>query len=95
MAQTSSNSSLKEKTAKGLLWGAMNSTLMQLLNAVIGVVLLWYLDPEDYGMIAVLAIYSAIAANLQDSGFISALINNEPTDCFVHPQAEQSKQRCG
>ena len=75
MAQTSSNSSLKEKTAKGLLWGAMNSTLMQLLNAVIGVVLLWYLDPEDYGMIAVLAIYSAIAANLQDSGFISALIN--------------------
>ena len=31
--------SLKEKTAKGLLWGAMNSTLMQILNAVIGVVL--------------------------------------------------------
>jgi O-antigen/teichoic acid export membrane protein len=67
--------SLKEKTAKGLLWGAMNSTLMQILNAVIGVVLLWFLDPDDYGMIAVLAIYSAIAANLQDSGFISALIN--------------------
>lgn len=69
------NPSLKEKTAKGLLWGAMNSTLMQVLNAVIGVVLLWFLDPDDYGMIAVLAIYSAIAANLQDSGFISALIN--------------------
>ena len=67
--------SLKEKTAKGLLWGAMNSTLMQILNAVIGVVLLWFLNPDDYGMIAVLAIYSAIAANLQDSGFISALIN--------------------
>lgn len=67
--------SLKEKTAKGLLWGAMNSTLMQLLNAVFGVVLLWLLSPDDYGMIAVLAIYSAIAANLQDSGFISALIN--------------------
>ena len=65
----------KEKTAKGLLWGAMNSTLMQVLNGVIGVVLLWFLDPGDYGMIAVLAIYSAIAANLQDSGFISALIN--------------------
>ena len=69
------NPSLKEKTAKGLLWGAMNSTLMQVLNGVIGVVLLWFLDPGDYGMIAVLAIYSAIAANLQDSGFISALIN--------------------
>ena len=72
---TNNNPSSKEKTAKGLLWGAMNSTLMQVLNAVIGVVLLWYLDPEDYAMIAVLAIYSAIAANLQDSGFISALIN--------------------
>ena len=72
---TNNNPSLKEKTAKGLLWGAMNSTLMQVLNAVIGVVLLWFLTPDDYGMIAVLAIYSAIAANLQDSGFISALIN--------------------
>ena len=72
---TNNNPSLKEKTAKGLFWGAMNNTLMQVLNAVIGVVLLWFLNREDYGMIAVLAIYSAIAANLQDSGFISALIN--------------------
>jgi len=74
---TPTNSSLKDKTAKGLLWGAMNSGMMQVLNAVIGVVLLWKLTPDDYGMMAVLSIYSAIAAQLQDSGFISALINRK------------------
>lgn len=68
---------LKDKTAKGLFWGAMNSGLMQVLNTVFGIVLMSILSPEDYGMIGVLAIYSAIAQNLQESGFISALINRK------------------
>ena len=72
-----SQESLKEKTAKGLFWGAMNSSLMQILNAVFGMILLWILDPEDYGMVGVLGIYSAIAQNIQESGFISALINRK------------------
>ena len=69
------NPSLKEKTAKGLLWGAMNSTLMQVLNAVIGVVLLWFLDPDDYGMIAVLAkmlFFALFCIDLKD--FISIAV---------------------
>ena len=28
---------LKEKTAKGLLWGALNSSTMQVLNLVFGI----------------------------------------------------------
>ena len=66
---------LKEKTAGGLLWGALNSGSMQILNALIGFVLARILDPADYGIVGMLTIFIAIAGNLRDSGFASALVN--------------------
>ena len=68
---------LKEKTAKGLLWGAVNNGTMQVLNLLIGVVILRQLTPEDIGLVGMLAIFSAIAGNLQSSGFSTALINEK------------------
>ena len=59
---------LKEKTAKGLFWGALNNGTMQVLNLLIGVVVLKQLTPADTGLIGYLAIFSAIAGNLQSSG---------------------------
>jgi len=71
---------LKEKTAKGLAWGAVNNGTMQVLNLLIGIVVLNYLTPADTGLIGMLAIFSAIAGNLQSSGFSTALINEkQPT----------------
>ena len=66
---------LKEKTAKGLLWGLMNNGSTQLLNLVFGIVLGRLLTPTDYGMVGVLSIFTAIAGNLQSSGFTQALTN--------------------
>lgn len=72
---------LKEKTAKGLLWGAVNNGTMQVLNLLIGIIVLRQLTPEDTGLIGMLAIFSAIAGNLQSSGFSTALVNEKnPTD---------------
>ena len=68
---------LKEKTAKGLLWGAVNNGTMQVLNLLVGIVVLRQLTPEDTGLIGMLAIFSAIAGNLQSSGFSTALINEK------------------
>ena len=65
--------SLKEKTAKGLLWGGMSTGIQQLLNLVFGVILARRLSEADYGMIGMLAIFSAIAACMQEGGFIAAL----------------------
>ena len=71
---------LKEKTAKGLFWGALNNGTMQVLNLLIGIVILRHLTPGDTGLIGMLAIFAAIAGNLQSSGFSTALINEkEPT----------------
>lgn len=66
---------LKEKTASGLFWGLMNNGTMQVLNLVFGIFLGRLLSPSDYGMVGVLAIFSAIAGNLQSSGFSQALAN--------------------
>ena len=71
---------LKEKTARGLMWGAVNNGTMQVLNLLIGIIVLRHLTPEDTGLVGMLAIFSAIAGNLQSSGFSTALINEkEPT----------------
>ena len=66
---------LKEKTAKGLFWGAVNNGATQLLNIVIGIFLARLLSPGDYGLVGMLSIFSAIAGNLQSSGFSTAIVN--------------------
>ena len=68
---------LREKTAKGLFWGALNNGTMQLLNIVIGIFLARLLSPADYGLVGMLAVFTAIASALQESGFTSALANME------------------
>ena len=55
---------LKEKTAKGLMWGAVNNGTMQILNLLIGIIILRHVTPEDTGLIGMLAIFTAIAGNL-------------------------------
>lgn len=70
-----SEKTLKEKTATGLLWGALNNLTMQVLGALIGIVLGRLLSPDEYGMVGMLAIFSAIAASLQESGFTAAITN--------------------
>lgn len=72
-----SEPTLKEKTAKGFLWGGMNSGIQQILNVVFGVVLARILDAEDYGLVGMLGIFMGIAAVLFDSGFGVALINRK------------------
>ena len=66
---------LKERTAKGLMWGAINNLTTQLLSVLIGIVLGRLLTPSEYGMVGMLAIFTAIAGSLQDSGFTAALTN--------------------
>lgn len=71
---------LKDKTAKGLMWGAINNGTMQVLNLLIGIIILRQITPEDTGLVGLLAIFTAIAGNLQSSGFSTALINEkQPT----------------
>lgn len=73
--------SLKEKTVKGLFWGAMNNGVMQLIGLVFGIMLGRLLSKEDFGMMAMINVFPLIAIALQNSGFASAIGNLEhPSD---------------
>ena len=72
---------LKEKTAKGLFWGAMSSGMTQVLNLVFGIFLARLLAPSEYGIVGVLTIFSAVAGAIQSGGFGAGLINiKRPTN---------------
>lgn len=73
--------SLKEKTAKGMLWGGLNNAMMQVIGLAFGIILGRLLSPSDYGMMAMISVFSLIATNLQNSGFTTGLANlDNPKD---------------
>lgn len=65
--------SLKEKTARGLLWGGLSNGVQQLLSLVFGVCLARLLSQSDYGLVGMLTIFSLMASSLQEGGFVAAL----------------------
>lgn len=69
--------SLKEKTASGLLWGGIGNGMMQVASFVFGIFLSRLLSPEDYGMVGVLTIFTAIAGMFVEAGFITAIVNKK------------------
>ena len=71
------NKNLKHVVAKGFLWGGMSNALCQLFSLFFGVYLARILGPDDYGPIGMLAIFSALAGSLQDSGFVAAIANRK------------------
>mgnify|MGYP001708895700 FL=1 len=72
-----SEQTLKEKTAKGIFWGGVGSFLQQFVGMIFGIIIARILVPDDYGLVAMLAIFSIIANTIMDSGFTTALINRK------------------
>ena len=77
MSKGDTTHNLKQTVAKGMLWGGLSNTVCQLLSLVFGVYLARVLTPDDYGPIGMLAIFTAIAGSLQDSGFVAAIANRK------------------
>lgn len=77
MTKDSTTNNLKHTVAKGFLWGGMSNAICQVLSLFFGIFLARILSPDDYGPIGMLAIFSAIAGSLQDSGFVAAIANRK------------------
>lgn len=63
-----------KKIKYGFIWSAIDSFGVQITNLVISLILANKLGPEAYGLIAMMAIFIAIAGVFVNSGFGSALI---------------------
>lgn len=68
---------LKSKVVKGALWSLMEKFGVQVVGFGVTLVLARLLTPEDYGTVALLSIFTAIAGTLVDSGFATALIQKK------------------
>lgn len=66
---------LKEKTAKSIAWSAVNNGANQVLNLVFGIFLGRLLSAEDYGILALITIFTTLAGCIQSAGFSQALAN--------------------
>ena len=70
-------STLKQKTASGLLWGGFNNGVQQLLGIAFGIYMARILNVADYGLYGMLSIFTAIAVIIINSGFSIALTNKQ------------------
>ena len=71
---------LKEKTATGFFWGGISNLVQQVIGMSFGIVIARILSPDDYGLLAMLTIFTAMANTIMDSGFSIALINQQNTE---------------
>ena len=73
-------STLKEKTAKGLGWGFIDNFLGAGMTAIISILLARVVSPQEFGLIGMIAIFTALGNTLMDSGFSGALIRKQNVD---------------
>jgi teichuronic acid exporter len=74
-------SSLKNKTITGIIWSSVERFSVQGIQFIIQIIMARILMPEDYGVVAMLAIFLAIFQSFIDSGFSSALVQkNDRTE---------------
>ena len=66
--------SLKKKTVKGVAWTSLDQVATLGFGFVIGVILARILSPSDYGLLAMIAVFNAIAIAFVNSGFGNALV---------------------
>lgn len=69
--------SLKQKTVHGVGWSATDNVLKYSVSFVVGVVLARLLSPDDYGLLGLIAIFTAISKCIINGGFLNALIRKK------------------
>lgn len=69
--------SLKQQTATGLKWSAIERFANQLVNFTVSVLLARMLLPATYGLVSMVAIFIAISSVFVNSGFSQALVRKQ------------------
>ena len=76
----SSAAGMKSKVFKGLCWKFGERVSAQLITLVVSIVLARILTPHDYGVVAIVMIFIAIANVFVSSGFGNALVQKKNAD---------------
>ena len=66
--------SLAIKTAIGVFWNLIENFSRRGIQVLVTLLLAYFLTPEDFGLVSMLAVFIALGTSLMDSGFKQALI---------------------
>lgn len=81
----SASQDLKRNVSSGLLWSGLGRVLQQVIQFGLSVVLARLLSPGDYGLMAMVMVFTGFAGMLADGGFTVALVQRqELTEAHVH-----------
>lgn len=69
--------SLKHQAVKGVVWSAVERFSVQGVQFILGIIIARLVSPSEYGLIAMLGIFLAVAQTFIDSGFSNALIQKK------------------
>ncbi len=72
-----STNTLRHKTITGIIWTFLEQIFRVGIQTITTIILAWFLLPEDFGLMAMIAVFFAIASSLTDSGFSQALIRKK------------------
>lgn len=70
---------LKDKTVKGVGWSAVDNVVQYVVQFIVSIILARLLSPDDYGLLGIIAIFTAVCTALINGGFTTALIRKK--DC--------------
>ena len=68
---------LKDKTVKGVIWSSIERFSVQGVQFLVILVIARILEPKDFGLVGMLAVFMAVAQSFIDSGFSQALIRKQ------------------
>ena len=68
---------LVDQVAKGVAWSTAEKVCSMLLQMVVSIVVARELAPEDFGVMAILTFFTAVALVVVDSGFSQTLLRKE------------------
>lgn len=69
--------SLKQKTVMGVAWSGMDNIIQFGVSFIVSIVLARLLSPDDYGLLGIIAIFTAVCQALINGGFSTALIRKK------------------
>ena len=70
----------KSKAIKGVAWSAVERFSVQGVQFIVSIVLARLLTPEDFGLVAIVIVFSTIFQTINESGFNTALIHKQDRD---------------
>ena len=65
--------SLKDKTVKGTMWSAIDNIAQYAVSFVVSIVLARLLNPDDYGLLGIIAIFTSVCTAIISGGFGTAI----------------------